>query len=236
MKNVVCIGLIAFAWGLVDARPAFGQAGVIRWIEKLSGPGPFFGAGFEIYGLCYAAEKDSIEAADPEATTRRTWFFDPNCARAARDRQRLTVGVQWSKLFGDNDLQYDELAVPEDQRDGVWLTTFLASADLGVARALDVGAGIGFMHFSGIQPGSFTRLALEPLRVTLKPLAMQPVTSGGMRSAYRREWLQLRLVMTVIPGGFDAEDFGAIPGSYSSGTEVQANIYIIVNAANMFGW
>jgi hypothetical protein len=231
MKKLVVIGLLALASSLVAARPASAQAGFIRWLEKLSGPGPFVGAGLEVYGLCYG-----LRVADPGETPdpNRKWFWDGNCRRASRDQQRLTVGVQFSKLVGDNGLLYDE-TVPEDLRDSVGATLFLGSADLGVMRALDVGAGVGFVRFTGMPSAGFTRVALEPLRVTWKPLTMR---SRGADSAamYKREWLQVRLVMTVLPGGFDAEDFGAIPGSYSSGTEVQANMYLIVNVANLLGW
>ncbi len=235
MRQAVVIGLFTLACGLVPARPAEAQAGFIRWLEKLSGPGPFVGVGLEIYGLCYAAEKDSITAPEPAAAEPRRWFFDVNCARAARDRQRLTIGVQFSKMIGDNELQYDP-SVPDDLHDTVGATAFLASADLSVTRALDLGVGLGFLHFTGAPPGSITRVALEPIRVTWKPLAMRPAGTTNLAGLYKREWLQLRLVMTVIPGGFDAEDFGAIPGSYRSGTEVQANMYFIVNAANLLGW
>lgn len=236
MKKAVLIGLLACACGLVPARPANAQAGFIRWLEKLSGPGPFVGTGIEIYGLCYGAEKATVAAQDSSAAEAKTWFWDVNCARSARDRQRITVGVQFAKMWGNNNLQYDEEAVPENLRDTVGATVLLGSADLGVARALDVGAGVGFIHFTGAPPGGFSRVLFEPLRVTWKPLASRP--SAGISSAqlYKREWLQLRLVMTVIPKGFDAEDFGAIPGSYKSGTEVQANMYLIVNAANLLGW
>ena len=236
MKKAVLIGLLALACGLVPAKPADAQAGFIRWLEKLSGPGPFVGAGLEIYGLCYGVEKPSAIAQDNSGEQPRTFFWDVNCGKAARDRQRLTVGVQFSKMWGDNNLQYDEAAVPANLRDTVGATVFLGSADLGVTRALDIGAGVGFIHFTGTPPGSFTRPMLEPLRVTWKPLASRPTAGASSEQLYKREWLQLRLVMTVIPKGFDAEDFGAIPGSYKSGTEVQANMYIIVNTANLLGW
>jgi hypothetical protein len=234
MTRAARTGLLVLAFTLASAAPAFAQSGIIRWLEKLSGPGPFVGVGLEIYGLCYANEKGAIAAPDASATAERQWFWDVNCGRAARDRQRLTVGVQFSKLTGDNDLQYDE-SVPADQRDSVGATILLGSADLGVTRALDIGACIGFLHLSGTPAGSFTRPMLEPLRVTWKPLAMRPGAADPL-TAYKREWLQLRVVMTVLPGGFDAEDFGAIPGSYKSGTEIQANFYVIVNAANLLGW
>jgi hypothetical protein len=238
MKKAALIGVLALAWTIVPARPAEAQAGFIRWLEKLSGPGPFVGAGFELYGYCYGVKKEDPTSPDPsaESPANREFFWDVNCGRAARNSQRLTFGVQFSRLWGNNNLQYDEAAVPADQRDTVGATVFLGSADLGVVNALDVGAGIGFIHFTGTPPGSFTKLAFEPLRVTWKPLVSRPSRLQSAEQAYQREWLQLRLVMTVIPGGFDAEDFGAIPGSYSSGTEVQANLYVIVNPANLIKW
>lgn len=226
---------------LLPARPASAQAGFVRWLEKLSGPGPFVGAGIEIYGLCYGAEK--ALATDPETVERSSatarWFFDPNCGRAARDQRRLTVGVQLSRLVGDNGLQYDD-SVPVKLHDTVGASIFMGTADVGVHRSLDVGSALGFVHFTGAPPGAFSRLMIEPIRVTWKPLAMKPVPANASaaeaRAAYRREWLQIRVVMTVLPGGFDAEDFGAIPGSYKSGTEVQGNLYVMANVANLLGW
>lgn len=234
MKKLAIIALVAGLWTLCPTD-AHAQAGFIRWLEKLSGPGPFVGGGLEIYGLCYAAEKDSIDGPEPAATQPRNWFFDVNCARAARDRQRLTIGIQFAKMTGDNDLLYDE-SVPENLRDSVSATTLMGSADLSLTRSLDVGVGLGFIHFGGSPRGSFSRVALEPIRVTLKPLAMRPTGGRSLMELYKQEWLQLRVVMTVLPGGFDAEDFGAVPGSYRTGTEVQANMYFIVNMANLLGW
>lgn len=237
MKRLILIALAAFALSLASARPASAQAGFIRWLEKLSGPGPFVGGGLELYGLCYGGEKASVLDADASATGKSKWFWDSNCGRAARDRQRLTVGVQLSKMLGDNGLQYDE-SVPADRHDTVGASLFLGTADLGVTRALDIGAAVGFIHFTGAPPGAFTRPAIEPLRVTWKPLAMKPLAAGAdsARQQYRREWLQLRIVIDVLPGGFDAEDFGAIPGTFKTGTEVQGNLYVIVNVANLLGW
>ena len=240
MKKAVLIGLLALACGLVPVRPAEAQAGFIRWLEKLSGPGPFYGPGFDLYGFCYGIKKNSsidYDLTDEQLRTNTyapSWFWNVNCGKANRTSRRLTIGVQDPKLWGDNNLEYDA-TVPEDQRDTVTATIFLGSADFGVDRSLDVGAGLGFVHFTGTPAGGFSRAVLEPLRVTFKPLTMRRATASGP-NLYRREWLQFRLVMTVLPGGFDAEDFGAIPGSYPSGTEVQANLYIIVNATNLLKW
>jgi hypothetical protein len=239
MKKVVLVAFAALICGVLPARPADAQTGFIRWLERLSGPGPFVGGGLEINALCYGVQKD--RAIDPDASSDRAaaWFWDANCGRAARDRRRITVGASWARMVGDNTLQYDA-AVPPDLTRRVTASMFLANADVGVVRSIDVGAAVGFTQFSGAPPGSFTRPTIEPLRVTWKPLAMKPMPlqtgAADARAAYRREWLQIRLAVTVLPGGFDAEDFGAIPGSYKSGTEVQTNLYVMVNVANLLGW
>ena len=53
MKKTVFIALIALAFVHVCAREASAQAGIIRWIAKLSGPGGFTGFGYEFFPLCY---------------------------------------------------------------------------------------------------------------------------------------------------------------------------------------
>jgi hypothetical protein len=243
MKHAAIVLFAATVCSLVPVRPAEAQAGFIRWLERLSGPGPFVGGGVEVYALCYGVRKD--QPVDPDASGDRaaSWFFDANCGRAARDRRRVTIGAQWARLAGNNTLQYDA-SVPAALTDRVSATLFLATADVGVVRPLDVGASAGFIRFAGAPPGAFTRPAIEPLRLTWKPLAMRPVGRGpngtipadAAAALYRREWLQIRLVVTLLPGGFDAEDFGAIPGTFHSGTEVQSNVYVIVNLANLLGW
>jgi hypothetical protein len=40
--------------------------------------------------------------------------------------------------------------------------------------------------------------------------------------------LQLRYIGNVVPGGFDAEDFGARPGSFHTGTEFLSTLAVII--------
>jgi hypothetical protein len=237
MKRLVLVALALLAFSAVPATPAFAQTGFFRWLERLSGPGPFYGTGFELYGVCFGVKKDSAKDSDAETAQRKsaTWFPGVGCGQAARrdgDRglkiDRVSIGVQYSWMRGDNRLQYDP-SVPADQTDSVDATVFMGIADFGFVRALDLGAGFGFVRFSGMPSPAFSHVMFEPIRVTVKPLALKKA------STYKDEALQLRVVMTVIPSGFDAEDFGAIPGTYHSGTEVQGNLYIIVNVASLFG-
>jgi hypothetical protein len=233
-RAVVLHSVVVVLAVLVIPRAAAAQTGFVRWLERLSGPGPFTGAGVQIDGLCFGAEKSRPTEEDPERSTTRRWFFDVNCGRAARNQGRLTIGAELSKLSGKNTLQYDA-GIPADQTDHVGATLFLVDANVGVDRPLDIGAAAGFIHFTGFPGGSLSRFVVEPIRLTLKPLA---IARGEVSAAqaYRREWLQLRLVATIIPGGFDAEDFGAIPGTFQSGTEFQGNFYVLVNVGNLLGF
>ena len=239
MKKPLLIMLAVVALGLVQASPAAAQTGFIRWLERLSGPGPFVGGGIEIYALCRGVETDRPGGVAAEGEQAASWFWDANCGRASRDHRRVTFGASWARMVGNNTLQYDA-SVPSDLTKRVTASMFLLNADVGVVRSIDLGAAVGFTQFSGAPPGAFSRATAEPLRITWKPLAMKPVsqrpTAEEARAAYRREWLQVRMVVTVLPGGFKAEDFGAIPGSYRSKTEVQTNLYVLVNVANLLGW
>jgi hypothetical protein len=237
MKKLVLIGLATFVLGLVPARPAEAQAVFIRWLEKLSGPGPFTGLGFELYGICYGVPKGDPRDTDPPTTAAsRNWFVDINCGRASRGSaderglniNRAAIGLHYSRMWGDNELQYDP-AVPEDQTDRVTASLLMGIADFGLIRALDVGAGVGFIRFSGTPAPAFSKLTFEPIRVTFKPIALKRA------GAYRHEALQLRVVMTVLPGGFDAEDFGALAGTFKSNTEIQGNLYLLLNLGSVFG-
>jgi hypothetical protein len=239
MKRAVFIAVAVAILTTAQAAPASAQTGFIRWLERLSGPGPFVGGGIELSVLCRGVETERPGGVAPEGEATPSWFWDANCGHASRDHRRVTIGASWARMVGNNTLQYDA-TVPDNLKKRVTASMFLLNADLGVARSIDVGAAVGFTQFSGTPPGPFSRAVAEPLRITWKPLAMKPVsprpTAEEARAAYRREWLQVRMVVTVLPGGFKAEDFGAIPGSYRSSTEVQTNLYVMVNVANLLGW
>ena len=64
----------------------------------------------------------------------------------------------------------------------------------------------------------------EPLRLTVKPLTL------AFRDRHRAlEILQLRGQLVTFPGGFDASDFGAVPGSWKVGTELLWGAALVID-------
>jgi len=231
MRRIAAVGILMVGIVLASARPASAQ-GFWRWLESLSGPGPSHGGGIEIAVLCTGFAKDRAVDADATATSRRT-FASLSCGRLARNRVRTTVGFAASFLSGDNTLQYDP-GTPVDQTDTVRISTWMGIVDIGVHRAVEIGFGAGVMRFSHLPVSPFTRLAIQPVRVSWKPLAMR--STGDARRDYRNEFLVVRLDATVIPGGLEAEDFGALPGTFKTPRgEILGSYSILINVLPLLG-
>ena len=222
MRRERLVLLLLLLMMLVPARDA-AAAGFLEWLERLSGPGPFKGLGIDLNFLCYGA-RTGVPGDPAAAGVTPRWQADLDCRRIDRAQPRISAGVRAALLTGDNNLEY----VTPLPRGGETVQVFslMGTADYGISRTFDIGAGAGFMRFTGAPAGPFARFSLQLVRFTWKPLTM------GERSAaesYRREWLQIRYIATLVPGGFDAADFGARPGSFDSGTEFLSSINVVIS-------
>lgn len=220
MRKERLVLLLVLLAVLVPAR-AVSAAGFLEWLERLSGPGPFKGLGIELTFVCYGAP-----TAEPgEASIENVrWSTDVDCRRIDRDRPRVSAGVRAALLTGDNNLEYESPLPPGGET--VQLFSFMGTADYSLSRTFDIGAGAGFMRFTGAPAGPFAKVALQAVRFTWRPLTMGV---EGRRESYKREWLQIRYIATLVPGGFDAADFGARPGSFDSGTEFLSSINVVIS-------
>ena len=201
-------------------QPAYADLGFFRWIDRLSGPGPFSGLFADVNFLCIA--RRPATATDPAKVVAEV---DLDC-HANREHRLLLVGVQVAALSGTNNLVY---APPQDQNPpDVRAYPVLGTMTYSLHPALDVGGGIGFVRFSGRGFG-FSRFALEP-QVTLKPLVLFARSKPSPRLL---EVLHLRFNVTGILGGIEAEDFGAVSG-LSRSAEWLKGFTIIVNVGSLF--
>ena len=239
MRRVVACAVMVLACLCVPARPAHAQRTFLEWLERLSGPGPFKVGMVHVPFSCYGFEKESSTAPDPvltdpkaksDAVAAQHWFLQPGCGKSARNLVRVTIGAQIAKGSGDNNLLYDD-SVPDDERDHVNVQVFLGTVDFGLHNSVELGIGAGFIRFSDLPIDSFTRLAVQPARVIWKPLAMFASKGGNL---YQREALQVWFTASWFPGGFTAEDFGAIPGTFDSGKEIQGSFAIGVDLLALF--
>ncbi len=218
--------------GLALARPA--DAWIIRWIDDLSGPGPFKGVEFEWQVVCLgdppppASPTGAKQEFEPDKEGLRAaaavvvGLLGPTCivdrvppGRTRRASFNLGVGLYASYR---NELPFDDLpADPKHPDKEVKLTTLQPSFQVRLFRGVDIGAGGGAMWFSGPRFTSFRRAFLEPLRVDVRPALFRwsdkKCTSAG-EPCWQRTPV-VRFSYFVVPAGFNAVDFGARPGSFN---------------------
>jgi hypothetical protein len=206
MRRLLVIALVAIGTTVVSPRPASAQ-GIWRWFESLSGPGPSHGYGFELALICHGNKKTSAIAAESTASSERTWFPHVSCGPLARDRVRVSIGLSASWLSGENTLEY--AAGPQPDVD---ITTWIGFVDIGVHRAIDLGVGAGVIQFGNLPVNSFSRFAFQPVRVSVKPLALK--VSADAKTNYRREFIVLKYEATMLADRLEAIDFGAVPDTF----------------------
>ena len=226
MRRKVTIALgAALLLSLVTPTPALALWGG-GWLERLSGPGPFWGNVFDLRLLCVAGPdaKDQTSSTDPPlgkkltyALSDRAWLTGAGCYMLAPDDKRVEIGVDLALLKSSaNVLDYgNHPGLSEADRD-VGLRTFAVTADFRVNRIVDVGAAIGRASFRSSQGNlfpSFSRTVTQPLRLTVRPLAFAS-------NSRRTEAFMLRFDATKFLGTFTAEDFGAVPGTFTEPGEI----------------
>jgi hypothetical protein len=188
-----------------------------RWIEQLSGPGPLMGPEFEVGLYC-------IKEPDPKSIGSQGLFCDADPNNAVKAAIRLDVAWMWGK----NNLTYP---AGTDVPDNVHAFSWLAAVDVAPKPWLEFGAGFGAVRFSNTPGTSFSKPAIEPVRVIWKPFAMK---SGLTRQEQvRRGAFQIRYRGIVLPSGFTAEDFGAVPGTFDAGAEFINSVSFVVNVVNL---
>jgi hypothetical protein len=192
---------------------------ILDWIDELSGPGPFYGPSFEWRLICFSvpdpANRDAVETTDEsrQAGARVLQFFGPGCffkQVPVTHQRRASINLKFGLLKAKkNNLAY---ALPEADRD-VKLTTLVPSISWRAARSVEFQFGAGVFWFSGPQFESFHRVVLQPVQADVKPLAAINHFRGA-DPVWWDELLSLRGGLVIVPRGFDASDFGAVPGTF----------------------
>jgi hypothetical protein len=226
-KAFVVLAALVVSLGLPAPAHALWGGG---WLERLSGPGPFWGQVFDARFLCVTLPGKTAEA---EAVLKdnkwgqrlthklgdRAWLTAAGCQflNTSSNDPRLEVGVDFGFLkSSENVLNYsNHPGLSADDKD-VGLRTFALTADIRVNRVLDVGASIGRASFRSPESdlfSSFSRTVSQPFRVTVRPLVF--LSPRG-----RAEAFVLRFDATKFHGTFTAEDFGAVPGTFNEPGEI----------------
>jgi hypothetical protein len=211
--------LVCFAlWPTV----ATAQWGWWEFLENLSGPGPFNGWNIEWRVVCFP-DKSSPKPADQAASTPR-FVTIPGCLfnpLGTDERRRGSINIAFGILEAEeNNLRYADPA----QDDEVTLTSVKSSLWWSPVRYIELGMSGGIFWFGGPAFESFWRVYFEPLQVDVKPLPWL------LRSSKKSlEILSFRAGLVLIPRGFRAEDFGALPGTFKSSREVIPTVTFILD-------
>jgi len=246
------IGFVVLGMTLTLAAPGRADAawgGFFDWLQELSGPGNFNGAGFELGVGCLATPLIRSSAA-PAATAvqnaagrggeqnQREWRW--LCTGPLDKRQPIH---QFS--FAYSDMQTDNNPYPYDpalaqrsadvraQRFGgaADFSPFTGNRPAGV-RSLTFGTGFGFLRFSGDRFDSFWKPYIEP-RVIFKPLAAFACKTDSGCAERWTAWdiIDVRFRLTVFGGVDPVHDFGALSGG-RTGSHVQPTVTI----GATYGW
>ena len=196
------------------------------WLERLSGPGPFWGHVFDARLLCIAApgSTNQTPSTDPppgtsltREITDRAWLTGAGCHFLAPDDKRMEIGIDLGLLnSSENVLDYSLRPGLTGEEREVRLRTFMVTADFRVNRLLDVGAAIGRASFSSESEtlfSDFSKTVSQPMRLTARPLAI-------LWNSRYSEALVVRFDASKFHGTFTAEDFGATPGSFNEPGEI----------------
>ncbi|HSC27417.1 MAG TPA: hypothetical protein VLD67_09095 [Vicinamibacterales bacterium] len=233
VRRHVTASIVATVCVMFSATPASAQDGFWRWLERLSGPGPYHGWGVSVTPLCFGVVKKDRLAADPDRGGPVEPFLDIGCGKASRNDFRAMLRFEFAWLGADdNKLEYDGDRTRDELKTNAF--SFIPAVDFGVTRWLEIGAGMGFIRFTGDAFDSFSKPAIQPLRVRAKPLLFRRNLPTEQKLAYPLEFLQIEYVVTLIPDGFEAQDFGAVPGTFSTGTEFLSSVSVVVDAVALF--
>jgi hypothetical protein len=219
MKAVRLI-VISVVIVLVQAAPARAYYD-FPWIEKFSGPGPFFGVEVGYRFLCRAqpdpanadvTETVFLKPSNPGAGLWPGRVPDDATLRAANTpaaralqlcsadravRSHATAAFHFLRSVR-NDLIRDKAF------DDVTITGASVAYGVRIHPSLDLSSSIGFSMFSGDAFDRFTRLRLVPVDLKFYPFA------GGRDALRNRAFAVTAGVVMYVPG-FEQSDFCQLP-------------------------
>jgi hypothetical protein len=182
------------------------------WLEKLSGPGPFFGVEVNYRYYC--------RVSDAQVSPRGTWMgvLEPgggivNFGRMAANYQNATTSKELCKAdhkvraYGTVGVHYyrslqNDLAVNPDE-DAVRILGGDWKWSIRLDEAIDLSTGAGVSVFFGDGFDAFARVRWQPLEVRYYPFVVDRDRHDNLR---RRALYVTAGVLTFLPG-FDERNF-----------------------------
>jgi hypothetical protein len=194
---------LALAATLLLARPA--DAGLLSWLDKLSGPGRFWGIDI-VVGVKCSEVPEKYKENRTEAEALSSGGIILGCVSKAPLTEPhfawlVTVG---GAVAANNPLDYGNRTDKKSRSVGT--IKIGTSLDYTVLPLFDIGLGGGLLHFIGPSFDNFPLPYVEP-RLTLRPLLWRK--DPTKEQVKRWGWLQVSVGMNVLIGTVDGAKFGA---------------------------
>jgi hypothetical protein len=219
-----CCRMLLLATALVAMAPQTAEAGILEWLGRLSGPGPFWGVDADVCLKAFPLEKRDDQGMMGSLRL--------SCPSARLDERHISwyAHLGWAVAF-DNPLNYAGVDVA-GKSDNVWLLKVGTSFDFTVKPYLDIGVGGGLFHFGGERFDSFSRPYIEPVRVGLRPLLL---CRGRDKSRTEHDgWLLISVNRVIHLGTFDGASFGAPLDSFRTYNEGNWSGGLTVDVIRLF--
>lgn len=209
MKKLASTLVLCFA--VQTAAPTAAHANIWRWIEELSGPGPFIGLSPEFRVKCWGPSP--VTKTEPYRAGGATLKFPcPNTPEADTYFQ-FSFNIQTGILWGQkNPVEYDEELTDAEKK--VMLFPVEAIVYWQPKLGVELGAGAGIFIFKNSQrfPTLFVPV-IEPLRVDVRPFDLM---LGPHQQKFGHKLLRsitARYGLLVFPQKLDGTHFGGRAGA-----------------------
>jgi hypothetical protein len=216
MRRKVTLGLIGLALMLMSARPAAAQYSWLKWIQELSGPGPFHLHGFTATFGCIGEDGRSIFTAKDGIPLV---YKGLGCDRIATRWKDVAWfgGITVARGSGKNNLE-----PATDTPVSALMVRFAVTRRLD--EVWDVGSGIGLLRFSAVKDSSTAKFFLEPF-VSIRPWGYLVLKSDSKFADFLARVVDVTFGAIIFPEGFRPSDFGAVSGANLTGKpEVSWNV------------
>ena len=228
MRRVIVTALCAASFLFMVPRPAHAW---FDWIDQLSGPGPFAGVDFQWRLACVqddqvlVADRQNPDPGDSHLRSLDSFgdgapkvlagIFGAGCLGKPSANPESSLNLRVAKLWSiDNHLQYASgVTAPKVS---IWQLEPSYSTFVDDKKMVELTMGMGVSVLSGNGFDSMTRLYFRPVMLTLTPGGR--LKRGGFNSVTRG--MSLSTGVIYMPKGFDAKDFGAVPGTFHTDNEL----------------
>jgi len=211
VKQRFCRAVVLVA-AMLACSAGTAHAGLISWLDQLSGPGPFWifdgSYGIKCPPLGKASRDARASSGEGQAGLKTSAGSKilTGLTGGCQSRESLDNRIAiWSAGAGLGFARKNPLVYDDHQTHSVFVTRGATSIDFRVHRTLDVGAGVGVIHFYVHDQASFARPYVEPLRIGFRPL----VNWKGPIRDERRGALVVYANWNIITGDITGDDFGA---------------------------